>query len=277
MIRKTAAKIGRSISDALFPLTCAACGRLIQTAGPRVKTDIADLPRISPESAFREVMNKCLCPSCLTDFAPIGTPYCTRCGEPFKSAADTDHLCSRCITRKRHFTRARSCAVYDGSVLKVIHAYKYRGRTRLAKPLGILLYLSYIRHFGTENIDTALPVPLHEKRLKSRGFNQALLMIRCWPEIEKNTGRPSGTEIKIETGAIVRSRNTATQTGLERSQRVKNIKNAFAVKSPERIKGKNVLLVDDVYTTGSTVGECGRMLADAGAAGVYVLTLARTV
>ncbi|MCF8024084.1 MAG: ComF family protein [Desulfobacteraceae bacterium] len=277
MIRKTATKVGRALSDALFPMTCCACGRLIQPEEKTVKTDMDELAGASPENAFRQVMHKYMCTSCIPGYTPVEPPYCTRCGEPFKSRSDKDHLCGDCITRKKHFSFARACAVYDGPVLKMIQAYKYSGKTVLAKPLGTMLYLEFLRHFRPKSIDAALAVPLHEKRIHRRGYNQTILMIRHWPAIaEKNSGLPKA-KITIETNALVRSKNTAAQTGLDRRQRIKNMKNAFEVKSPERVAGKKLLLVDDVYTTGSTVEECARVLDKAGAAEVYVLTLARAV
>lgn len=277
MIRKAFAGIGRSLSDAIFPGTCAACGKLIEPGSNVSEADLIDTHGLLPETVFRRVMDEYLCPCCIEDFTPLRSPYCSRCGEPFKSKHAGDHLCGDCITRKKHFLSARAFAVYDGAILKLIHAYKYKGRTRLAKPLAVLLYDTFVRHFSNSDIDTALAVPLHDKRLRSRGFNQALLMIRHWQNILQNTKRTAEPKITVGTGALVRSKNTVTQTGLERSRRIKNIKNAFAVKSFEQVAGKNILLVDDVYTTGSTVEECARVLDNAGAAGIYVLTLARAV
>ncbi|MFW6081024.1 MAG: ComF family protein [Desulfosalsimonas sp.] len=277
MIRKAASELARSLSDALFPPVCCVCGGFIQVDSETGNPDPDYLAGLSPEIAFRHTMKACLCSFCIEDFTPVQSPWCTRCGEPFKSSADRVHLCKDCITRKKHFSIARACAVYEGSVLKLIHAYKYNGRTRLAKPLGILLYTSFLRHFAEIPIEMALAVPLHEKRLKMRGYNQSHLMILKWREIAENSCRHKDSKITVDTCSLVRHKNTATQTGLERRRRIKNMKNAFEVKYPDRIKGRNVLLVDDVFTTGSTVEECARVLARAGAAGVYVLTLARAV
>ncbi len=277
MIRKTFAGIGRCVSDAIFPGICAACGRLIKPGSKVSRTDPIDTHGLLPETVFRLVMDEYLCPCCIEDFTPLRSPYCSRCGEPFKSRHSGDHLCGDCITRKKHFLSARAFAVYDGAILKLIHAYKYKGRTRLAKPLAMLLYDTFVRHFSNSDIDTALAVPLHSKRLRKRGFNQALLMIRHLQSILQNTNRTGEPKITLGTEALVRSKDTLTQTGLERSRRIKNMKNAFAVKSFKQVAGKNVLLVDDVYTTGSTVEECARVLDNAGASGIYVLTLARAV
>lgn len=140
-----------------------------------------------------------------------------------------------------------------------------------------MLYLAFIRHFDGKQIDTAVAVPLHYRRLRTRGYNQALLMLRHWPGFAEKNSNGGGLQIAIETDALIRRKNTASQTGLGLRERAKNMKNAFAVKSPGRITGKNILLIDDVYTTGSTSEECSRVLKRAGAAEVHILSLARAV
>lgn len=277
MILKTAPRIGKSFSEALFPLTCAACGRLMEPGTADFETRADNPAGLRAENVFRLVMGSHLCPGCLYDFTALDPPLCTKCGEPFKSRTSGNHLCADCITREKHFSCARAFAVYDGAILKLIHAYKYKGRTGLAKPLAMLVYAAFLRHFASNGIDLAIAVPLHKKRLRSRGFNQAHLMIRHLPEIAKKHSLRGHKKIAIDTDCLVRSRNTATQTGLERGRRIKNIKNAFKVRSSQKIAGKNVLIVDDVFTTGSTCEECARMLMKAGAASVFVLTLARAV
>lgn len=274
---KSAVKVYRSLSSALFPKTCCACGCFINTGNDEGRPDINQIGALLPDNAFRHIMSGYLCSSCIAEFTPVGTPKCTMCGEPFKSTTSGDHLCSSCINRKKYFLCARASAVYEGSVLKVIQAYKYSGRTMLAKPLGIMLYITFLRYYSAEDIDTLLAVPLHERRLRNRGYNQALLMIKNWPGVATDNPALSTKKFSIETEALVRRKNTSTQTGLDRRQRVKNLKNAFRVEIPQRISGKKILLVDDVYTTGSTVEECARVLVKAGAETVYVLTLARAV
>lgn len=277
MILKAVSRIGNSLSEALFPLRCAACGRLMEPGQADSQTRTDNLAGLSAENVFRLVMGLHLCSGCLDDFTALEPPYCTKCGEPFKSRTSRDHLCGDCITGKKHFSCARAFAVYDGAILKLIHAYKYKGRTGLAKPLAALVYAAFLRHFDSNGIDLTLAVPLHKKRLRSRGFNQAHLMIRHMIKASKNRGLPCHRKITFDTDTLVRCRNTATQTGLERRRRIKNMKNAFEVRSPEKIAGKNILLVDDVFTTGSTCEECARVLMKAGAASVFVLTLARAV
>ena len=117
-------------------------------------------------------------------------------------------------------------------------------------------------------IDLIVPVPLHIKRLRKRGFNQALLLFTKWATTEN---------IPYDPHVLKRPQKTVPQTNLSRKERKKNIRGAFEIRSPVAIKGKRILLVDDVYTTGSTVNECARILVQGGAAMVDVLTLARAV
>lgn len=154
--------------------------------------------------------------------------------------------------------------------MDVIHALKYNGRIALARPLGRILLAALMHHFSTDDIDMVIPVPLHPNRLRNRGFNQALLMLREWPDFPAI--QQAG--IVIEKNILVRRINTASQTGLGREKRKANVRRAFAVNSPEKVKGKRVLLIDDVFTTGATCGECAKVLEKAGAAAVSILTLA---
>ncbi|MBS3809593.1 MAG: ComF family protein [Desulfobacterales bacterium] len=277
MSADTLSRVGRSLSDALFPKICYACGSFVRPAEDKTRPSLSDSDLLPLETAFTHVMRAFLCTDCMADFVPVRPPFCSRCGRPFKSSIDESHLCGDCISRKKHFSSARACAVYQGVVLKLIHAYKYQGKTALAEPFGLLLYLAFIRHFAGKQIDAAVAVPLHYRRLRTRGYNQALLMLRHWPGFAEKNRDGSGLEIAIETDALIRRKNTASQTGLGRRERTKNMKNAFAVKSPQRIAGRNILLIDDVYTTGSTSEECSRVLERAGAAEVHILSLARAM
>jgi ComF family protein len=118
---------------------------------------------------------------------------------------------------------------------------------------------------GIKGFDVVIPVPLHKQRLKERGFNQSLLLAR---EVARVFG------LEVDYRSLKRIRPTRPQVDLKPDERKKNVKGAFDVKSPERVRGRRVLLVDDVFTTGATVSECARVLKKAGAE-VYVLTLAR--
>lgn len=166
--------------------------------------------------------------------------------------------------------------MYSDTVLKLIHSYKYKNRTCLARPFALLLYQEFVRHFGQDGIDAVLPVPLHPRRLRNRGYNQAMLIIRQWPQIKSQLGHQQNLQIFANDKLLARNKHTRPQTGLDRKARARNIRGAFIVENPRLVEGMHLLIVDDVYTTGSTVNECARVLCKAGAAGVSVLTLART-
>jgi ComF family protein len=166
------------------------------------------------------------------------------------------------------FTRARAAGIYDQTLRNAIHALKFKGRVRLAVPLGALLFDTFQHYWATGDIDVVAPVPLHRLRFRRRGFNQAYLLVRHWV-------LPGETAVIRDL--LVRHRSTAPQTGLDRHQRRMNIKNAFSAGHPGQSAGKRVLLVDDVLTTGATVDACAGVLIKDGAKRVDVLTLARAL
>jgi ComF family protein len=152
--------------------------------------------------------------------------------------------------------------------MEAVHRLKYGRHTSLSRPLSALVRKTFLECWDGTTVDLLIPVPLHLKRLRQRGFNQAHLLIRRWA---KHDGIP------FDGLTLLRNRWTEPQTALSRKERKKNIKDAFLIKYRERIRGKKIVLVDDVYTTGSTVNECARVLMKAGAELVDVLTLARAV
>ena len=193
---------------------------------------------------------------------------CKCCGTIFYTPEGEDHLCDACIVSSKAFHWARSTGLYDQTLMALIHQFKYQGNLRLARPLGRMLLQTYQQFFQPENIDLILPVPLHARRFRQRGFNQAYLLVRDWK-------RSDSPVPPVEKAVLLRTRWTDPQTGLGRKERISNIKRAFSVDDVQKIRGKKVLLVDDVYTTGATVNECARVLCAAGAKQVDVLTLAR--
>jgi ComF family protein len=158
--------------------------------------------------------------------------------------------------------------------MEMIHHLKYRGKIQLAKPLGNFLFTAFLHFWDTNPFDFIVPVPLHVKRFRIRGFNQAYLLIKDWHELSRFTCREI-PDPKISRDILVRSRWTEPQTGLDRKERMSNIKNAFTITDKRVVKGKRILLVDDVYTTGATVNECAKTFLKSGAQSVDVLTLAR--
>lgn len=186
---------------------------------------------------------------------------------PFPSQEGADHICSRCMCRTPRFDRARAVAQYNGSLREAIHRFKYDSRSLLAAPLGHLLAEKGRQILDTTAYDVVMPVPLHRQRLRQRGFNQSLFLARA-------VGRQWG--ISVEPEGLRRVRWTNPQTMLPVKERMRNVKGAFSY-CGHGVKNKRVLLIDDVYTSGSTVEECAHILKQSGARQVDVLTLARTI
>ncbi len=221
-------------------------------------------------------MSEYLCRDCIDGLIAVESPLCSCCGIPFESRHGLDHPCGECSTSPKNFRIARAPLIYEQVFTEVIHCYKYKGKIQLTRPLGELLLMAFGLFWDQDSIDVVVPVPLHIKRLRERGFNQALLLTRYWQTI--NGQLPfDPSDLQVENNILVRSIPTAPQSGLGRKQRAANIKGAFGILDKAKIIDKRILLVDDVYTTGATVDECARLLVRHGAAHVDVLSLARAV
>ncbi len=166
------------------------------------------------------------------------------------------------------FQRAVAYGAFDGVLRELIHLLKYRQVKPAAALLGTLIQEALA---GAALPDSLLvvPVPLFKRKLRERGFNQAEEIARGF------VSRCASRSIQLETSSLVRTRQTVSQTGLTRHQRRANVRGAFAAVKPERIAGRSILVIDDVMTTGTTVGECARVLLRAGAKQVFVATVAR--
>jgi ComF family protein len=260
-LRRRAAAALAALRAAVFPARCLHCRRLLPVVVP------------APDSAGAEwrQLQACFCSHCLSAVTPVESPFCPCCGVMFKSRAGADHLCGRCLEQAPAFRMARAAFAYDRSLVDVIHCFKYKGKTRLAGPLGALLWRAYCRYWSSEPVDLILPVPLHRQRLRQRGFNQSELLLRAWKKASHQAAPP------IASGVLVRAAATQAQAGLSRRDREVNIRGVFAVQRPELVRGRHLVVVDDVITTGATVAECARALLSSGAARVDVLALARVI
>ncbi|MGB9975645.1 ComF family protein [Thermovenabulum sp.] len=232
-------KIAESFLNALYPVktNCTFCGKKIENGMP-------------------------VCGECLSGLEMISPPFCEKCGKPLYK--DLSTYCYDCRRKKHYFEKARAYGVYEGVLKGLIHEFKYNGERRLSTFFGEKLFEAYER-YGFEDIEVIVPVPLHKKREEKRGFNQSLLLA-------KELGERTKKEVR---DALIRTRNTEHQTALPREKRDENVKDAFKIKIGSPVGGKNVLLVDDVYTTGNTADECAKALLSGGAKKVYVITLAR--
>ena len=262
------------LKSAFFPNRCMVCRCLFYLpcnrstcSEERVQNDL--------HGAFLDLTAQFVCHSCTPRFTPVESPVCEMCGIMFQSREGEDHLCGECRKTPKKFTRARAAVVYDDFLRTAILGFKYRGKTGLAKPLENILFAAVV-HYSYENkIDLVIPVPLYIKRFRQRGFNQSFLLIYNWMGKVSNSDHLNPFQVCHRV--LERCRQTKPQAGLDRKERASNLKNAFTLRNPSAVFEKNILLVDDVYTTGSTVNECADVLLQGGAKRVDVLTLARAM
>ncbi len=240
-IGTTLRRTGEALLSLLYPPHCANCGA--DTAG-----------------------GVHLCPACADQARKIEAPFCQRCSEPFDGAITGPFTCANCAERTLHFDCAVSRYLSRGVVREFIHRFKYDRHFYLRHPLTEWLAEALDDdRLRAPLIDALVPVPLHSARLREREFNQAEVLARL---LARRTGMPL-------LGALTRIRYTTTQTRLDRHERMENLRNAFRVRQTAAVQNRHLVLVDDIFTTGSTVDECARVLRAAGAASVRVLTVAR--
>ncbi len=212
--------------------------------------------------------NGTLCLGCWKNMHFITEPYCECCGLPFDFDLGKNVLCGDCIQKRPHYSRARAAFKYDDASSKLVTALKYNDQLHLAATYG-----AWLAKAGGEIIaasDAIVPVPLHWKRFASRRYNQAALLAFA---LEKQVRLP------VFPDALKRIKPTQPQTGLTRSEREKNVRGAFAINAKylEAVRGKSLLLIDDVMTTSATLQRCTHVLLENGATTVNVLTLARRI
>lgn len=263
----------RLFIDAIFPWRCMICGSFFTSDHFRVLPEFEKSRLVA--TSFQQVMKPFLCPLCLENYSEVKSPKCTMCGFMFKSREGKDHICGNCIKNPFKFGKARAYGLYDRSLRKSIHCLKYHQKAYLGEPLGLLLYSTFIQNWDPDKIHVIIPVPLHIGRMKKRGFNQTYQLIGKWPEWSQKF-TPEPVRVNIDQDILFRKKRTKAQVGMGKKERIKNIKGVFEVAAPLKIEGKNVLLVDDVLTTGATANECVRLLMEKGAQNVDLLTLAHT-
>jgi ComF family protein len=209
-----------------------------------------------------------ICAGCWDKLEKNLPPFCASCGRHLTPEAIEKNACPSCAKCEAdfYFDRAFSPYTYTGSIKRLIHEFKYSGKDYLGKPLGKLMN-TFIRDYKLPiaYLDCVIPIPLHRSRQREREFNQAEILSQ---EIAREFNK------KISTDALIRVKPTKTQTQLTFRERCQNIEKSFSVTKPELIKDANLLLVDDVLTTGATSSEAAKCLKSAGAKKVLLLTLA---
>jgi competence protein ComFC len=205
-------------------------------------------------------------PGCRSQVKRICPPFCERCGLPYEGDIQAPFACGNCQEMELHFVWARSAVAAKGLVLDVIHRYKYWRELWFERFLAGLLVETAAPSLRAEGWDLILPVPLHPLKQSEREFNQAERLARY---LSRATGIPCAKHV------LRRVKVTRTQTALGRPERMANVRSAFALRHAEPARDKNVVLVDDVLTTGATTSACARLLLQAGARQVCVWTVAR--
>jgi ComF family protein len=208
-----------------------------------------------------------VCDACLAKIQAFNSPVCARCGEIL--AIGNVSVCTACTHAPPPFVAAIAIGPYDGELRGLVHLLKYHSVRPAAQVLGRAL-TSLLQHQSTKlgEQPLILPIPLHRVKDRARGFNQAEEIANV---VKKLTG------FAIDRHALVRKRATESQTGMTSHQRRENVRGAFALRKRglNVVKGRNIVLIDDVMTTGATAAECTRVLLRAGAKQVLVATAAR--
>lgn len=233
-----------SLIDIIYPPQCVICGTLQKN-------------------------RKTFCETCLNDIKFINYSICPTCSEILETNFFDEVRCLKCQDNPI-LSGIYSLALYEGSISKAIHLLKYQGKTVISEHLGSIIYNSPIDwSIFLEKEVLIIPVPLHIKRLRKRGFNQSLLIANV---ISRKIG------LKVIPNILIRSKETKSQVELSKEERKENIKGAFSLKDKNLLKERNILLIDDVYTTGATILECATILKKEGnVKKVEALTVARAI
>ncbi len=227
----------KKISEVLYPPRCPACDKLLSYS--------------ERQPGF--------CAYCRDEICYVSEPICKYCGKPIRD--EISDSCADCAKRKHHFEQGRAVYVYDGPTKEAMYRFKYSNRRRYADIFAAdacRMYEPWIRH---NRIDLIVPIPMNRKKERRRGYNQAAVLA-------KELGRR--LDLPVEIRAVERSEDTTPQKELSVSERRENLKNAFNI-GKSVVKSKRILLIDDIYTTGSTMDAVSGTLLASGADKVYGL------
>ncbi len=230
-------KILNSTLDIIFPRRCPVCDDAVDVHGALI------------------------CRGCAGDFNRIRDPYCLKCGRPLFD--ETQRLCDECKTRKHDFVRGRAVFEYDEALKESIYRYKYGGRREYADYYGRIMADTLGDWIRSLKPDALIPVPVHKKRLRERGYNQAQLLSRKLSEL---------LDIPTYSDILTRTEDTRVQKGLNARERQNNLKKALKINC-DVVKLKNIIVIDDIYTTGSTIDAAASCFKDIGVTEVYFAVL----
>lgn len=234
---RTAKTIAKAVTELLYPPHCPVCDEILSRPADGI------------------------CAPCRARVRTVGDPYCVKCGKPLNDGQII--YCHDCGVTEHIFTRGRSLFYYE-DIRESVYRFKYEGRQEYASFYADETVRVLGKEIGAWHAEALIPIPLHRAKMKKRGYNQAALFAEA---LSVRLGIP------VLERTLVRERNTIPQKGLNREERQKNLKKAFKIVQND-VKLKTIILIDDIYTTGSTVDAVGALLRQAGAADIYVITLA---
>ncbi len=232
----------RTCVNLLLPAACPWCGALLT-----VGSDPADI-----------------CADCQQGIQPLPASHCPCCAQPHATRSNTPHHCEDCLRCPPPFSKVHAVGLHAGSLKEAVHRFKYRDNPGLNISLGRLMTTSLAQTLGPFQPDLVAPVPLHPRRLRSRGYHQALEL-----------ARPIARQLRVPLAAqlLQRVKTTPPQQGQNAADRQRNLRDAFAPGAP--LAGEQILLIDDVMTTATTARECARVLREQGAGNVQIAVLGR--
>ncbi|WP_099469157.1 ComF family protein [Konateibacter massiliensis] len=230
-------QITEGVLNILYPHTCPICGRI-------PKVDRAEV-----------------CPECKKKIKYIEEPSCKKCGKQL--LAEEQEYCYDCSKREHIYTRGLALWVYGDEIRKSIYNFKYNNKREYARVYANEIVLRHRRKIESWNADALIPIPIHQSKMRSRGFNQAEDLCR---ELSKQLGVP------VLSDCIKREKKTLPQKGLNDKQRIKNLKKAFKTMNND-VELKRVILVDDIYTTGATINSVAELLENMGVYEIYFITI----
>ena len=207
-----------------------------------------------------------LCGHCLAEIRFVESPMCEKCGQPFPGEMPNPFTCENCMQQQQSYDLARSSTLSVGLMRDIIHKYKFMSATWLEPFLTRVFLQSAIAELKNKRWDGVIPTPIHPVKQRERGFNQSYRLASCLAD---------QLQVPLMNNVLSRVKFTKPQSVLSRSDRLVNVKSAFAANIDVYLSGKKLILVDDVMTTGATVNACAETLKEAGALNVSVWTLAR--